>query len=239
MMSDSQRPTFTFLGHATVRIDFPDGQRWLIDPWVAGNPSCPEALYDLERLDALLITHSHADHFANAVEIAKRYVPKKVVANFEICCWLESKGVENTAAMNLGGSQDVLGHTVTMVRADHSSGLDDNGTQVDGGTASGYVVRTAEGYSFLHAGDTALFSDMQLIANLYRPRLGFVPMGDLFTMGPADAARACRYLGLATAIPIHWGTFPVLTGTPEEFDRQVKDRELACEVVVLKPGESY
>lgn len=239
MMSDSQRPTFTFLGHATVRIDFPDGQRWLIDPWVAGNPSCPEALYDLERLDALLITHSHADHFANAVEIAKRYVPKKVVANFEICCWLESKGVENTAAMNLGGSQDVFGHTVTMVRADHSSGLDDNGIQVDGGTAAGYVVRTAQGYSFLHAGDTALFSDMQLIADLYRPRLGFVPMGDLFTMGPADAARACRYLGLATAIPIHWGTFPVLTGSPEEFDRQVKDRELACEVVVLQPGESH
>jgi L-ascorbate metabolism protein UlaG (beta-lactamase superfamily) len=206
---------------------------------VAGNPSCPEELHDLERLDALLITHSHADHFANAVEIAKLYTPKKVVANFEICCWLEGKGVENTAAMNLGGSQEVLGHMVTMVRADHSSGLDDNGTQVDGGTASGFVVQTAGGYTFYHAGDTALFSDMKLIADIYRPRLGFVPMGDLFTMGPQDAARACRYLGLSTAIPIHWGTFPVLTGKPSEFANHVKERELACDVVVLQPGESF
>ena len=196
-------------------------------------------MHDLERLDALLITHSHADHFANAVEIAQRYSPRKVVANFEICCWLEGKGVANTAPMNLGGSQDVLGHTVTMVRADHSSGLDDNGTQVDGGTASGYMVRTADAYTFYHAGDTALFSDMTLLAKLYRPKLGFLPMGDLFTMGPADAARACRYLGLATAIPIHWGTFPVLTGTPAEFGAEVRERELSCEVVVLQPGDAY
>lgn len=238
-MNEVQRPMFTYLGHATVRIDFQDGQRWLIDPWVAGNPSCPSELHDLEKLDALLITHSHADHFADALEIASRYRPKKVVANFEICCWLESKGVENCAAMNLGGSQDVLGHSVTMVRADHSSGLDDGGTQVDGGTASGYIVRTAEGFCFYHAGDTALFSDMQLFASQYRPRLGFVPIGDLFTMGPEDAARACRYLGLRTVIPIHWGTFPVLTGTPEEFAHEVAERDLACDVMTLTPGQGY
>lgn len=238
-MSDATRPTFTYFGHSTVRIDFADGQRWLIDPWVTGNPSCPAQLHDLERLDALLITHSHADHFADAVEVAKRYSPKKIVANFEICCWLEGQGVENCAAMNLGGSQDVLGHRVTMVRADHSSGLDHDGTQIDGGTASGLVIATADGYCFYHAGDTALFSDMRLFADLYRPRLGFLPIGDLFTMGPADAARACRYLGLGTVIPIHWGTFPVLTGTPAEFEREVGERELACEVVKLDPGERY
>ncbi|MDH3255851.1 MAG: metal-dependent hydrolase [Acidobacteriota bacterium] len=238
-MSDSPRPSFTYYGHASVRVDFPDGQRWLIDPWVQGNPSCPESLHDLERLDALLVTHSHADHFADAVKIAKRYGPKKIVANFEICTWLTAQGVGNAAAMNLGGSQDVLGHRVTMVRADHSSGLDDDGVHVDGGSASGFIVHTAEDFTFYHAGDTALFSDMQLIASLYRPRLGFVPIGDLFTMGPADAARACRYLGVATVVPIHWGTFPVLTGTPAEFERQVKERELACDVVTLQPGESY
>lgn len=238
-MTDPKRPSFTYLGHATVRVDFPDGQRWLIDPWVEGNPSCPQELHDLERLDALLITHAHADHFADAVAVAKRYRPKKVVANFEICSWLEGKGVEATAAMNLGGWQDVLGHSVTMVRADHSSGLDDNGTQLDGGSASGYVVRTADEFTFYHAGDTALFSDLRLFAELYRPRLGFLPIGDLFTMGPADAARACRYLGLRTVIPIHWGTFPVLTGTPQAFEREVKERELACKTVVLQPGESY
>jgi L-ascorbate metabolism protein UlaG (beta-lactamase superfamily) len=238
-MSDSQRPVFTYYGHATVRIDFADGQRWLIDPWVAGNPSCPEELHDLERLDALLITHSHPDHFADAVDVVKKYSPKKVVANFEICCWLEGQGVENTAAMNLGGGQDVLGHWVTMVRADHSSGLDDNGTQIDGGIASGYAVQTAGGYSFYHAGDTALFSDMKLLADLYRPQLGFLPIGDLFTMGPREAAKACRYLNLSKVIPIHWGTFPVLTGTPESFQREVAERELACEVITLKPGEKY
>ena len=182
------RPTFTYLGHSTVRVDFADGGRWLIDPWVRGNPACPPQLHDLERLDALLITHAHADHFADAVEIATRYEPKRVVANFEICRWLEEQGVANTAPMNLGGSQDVLGHRVTMARADHSSGLEDGGRQLDGGTAAGFVVRTADGFSFYHAGDTALFSDMKLIASLYRPRLGFVPIGDLFTMGPSEAA---------------------------------------------------
>jgi L-ascorbate metabolism protein UlaG (beta-lactamase superfamily) len=237
-MTDT-RPTFTFLGHATVRVDFPDGSRWLIDPWVSGNPSCPEELHELDKLDALLVTHSHADHFADAVEVAKRYKPEKVVANFEICTWLESQGVGNTAPMNLGGSQDVLGSRVTMVRADHSSGLDDGGRQLDGGIASGFVVRTADDFIFYHAGDTALFSDMKLIASLYRPRLGFVPIGDLFTMGPSEAARACRYLGLSTVVPTHWGTFPVLTGTPEAFEREVRDLELSCEVVTLQPGESY
>lgn len=238
-MSDSTRPVFTYFGHSTVRVDFPDGQRWLIDPWVAGNPSCPSELHDLGHLDAMLITHSHADHFADAVDVAQRYRPEKVVANFEICCWLEAKGVENTAPMNLGGSQNVLGHSVTMVRADHSSSIDDNGMLLDGGTASGYVIRTADDFTFYHAGDTALFGDLKLFAELYRPRLGFLPIGDLFTMGPADAARACRYLGLRRVIPIHWGTFPVLTGTPADFERAVKERELACETIVLEPGDTY
>ena len=237
VMSDVQRPKFTYYGHSTVRVDLPDGKVFLIDPWVMGNPACPEALHEFERIDAILITHSHADHFADAVELAKRYRPQAVVANYEICVWLGGQGVENTAPMNLGGSQDVLGQRVTMVRADHSSGLEVDGTQYDGGIASGYVVRTAEGFTFYHAGDTALFSDMRLIAEIYRPSLGFVPIGDLFTMGPEDAGRACRFLGLSEVVPIHWGTFPILTGTPEAFASEVADRELGCDVVTLQPGE--
>jgi L-ascorbate metabolism protein UlaG (beta-lactamase superfamily) len=211
----------------------------LIDPWVAGNPVCPDAHRRFDRLDALLITHGHFDHCGDAVALAKRHRPGVVVGNFEVCQYLEGKGVENCAPMNLGGCQQVLGAQVWMVRADHSSGISDEGRAIDGGVAAGYVVRLPSGHTFYHAGDTALFSDMQLIGELYRPELAFLPIGDRFTMDPHQAARACRYLGVRTAIPIHWGTFPLLTGTPEEFAKAAGDLGINCEVVTLRPGESY
>ncbi len=238
-MSNHPRPEFTFLGHATVRCDLPGGEVVLIDPWVGQNPACPDELKEFERLDAMLITHAHFDHIADAVELAKRYEPRIVVGCFEVCHWLESQGVENTSAMNLGGSQEVLGHRVTMVRADHSCGISDGDRILYGGTAAGYVVRLEGGYTFYHAGDTALFSDMQLIAELYRPELAFLPIGDLFTMGPGQAARACRYLEVRRVIPIHWGTFPILTGTPEQLRGELASLGVACDVQVLAPGESY
>lgn len=233
------RPKFTYLGHATVRCDLPGGEVVLIDPWVDGNPACPDEQKAFDRLDAMLITHAHFDHIADAVSLAKKYKPKVVVGCFEICHWLESKGVENTSAMNIGGSQDVLGMKVTMVRADHSCGITDGDQILYGGTAGGYVVRMAEGFTFYHAGDTALFSDMQLIAELYRPELAFLPIGDLFTMDPMQAARACRFLEVQRVVPIHWGTFPLLTGTPEQLGQEIADLGARCEVVTLSPGESY
>jgi L-ascorbate metabolism protein UlaG (beta-lactamase superfamily) len=217
----------------------PGGEVVLIDPWVGGNPACPDELETFERLDAMLITHAHFDHIADAVSLAQQYKPKVVVGCFEVCHWLESKGVENTSAMNLGGSQEVLGMKVTMVRADHSCGITDGDQILYGGTASGYVVRMADGFTFYHAGDTALFSDMQLIAELYRPELAFLPIGDLFTMDPMQAARACRFLEIQRVIPIHWGTFPLLTGTPEQLGQAIGDLGARCEVVTLAPGESY
>jgi L-ascorbate metabolism protein UlaG (beta-lactamase superfamily) len=238
-MNHHPRPKFTYLGHATVRCDMPGGEVVLIDPWVGGNPSCPEALKSFERLDAVLITHAHGDHMGDAVEICKRYQPKKVVSCYEICEWLASQGVDNVSGMNLGGSQKVLGFEVSMVRADHSSGLFDGERYVDGGIAAGYVVRLARGYTFYHAGDTALFSDMQLIGELYRPELAFLPIGDLFTMDPHQAARACRFLGVRRVIPIHWGTFPVLTGRPQHLRKELDDMGVACEMVELQPGDSY
>lgn len=238
-MNRQQRPKFTYLGHATVRCDLPGGEVVLIDPWVMANPSCPETHRDLGRLDAMLITHAHFDHMGDAVEIAKKYSPQAVVGCFEVCQYLESHGVEKCAPMNLGGTQGVLGLQVSMVRADHSSGLIEDGRLLDGGVASGYVIRLDGGYTFYHAGDTALFSDMQLIAELYRPELAFLPIGDLFTMDPHQAARACRYLGVRQVIPIHWGTFPVLTGTPQQLEQALSDLGVNCETIVLEPGESY
>lgn len=238
-MNQQQRPKFTYLGHATVRCDLPDGRVVLIDPWLRNNPSCPDEHEDLGRLDALLITHAHFDHMGDAVEVAERWKPEIVVGSFEVCQYLEGKGVENCSPMNLGGTQQVLDFRVSMVRADHSSGLVDDGELLDGGVASGYVVRLASGYTFYHAGDTALFSDMQLLAELYRPELAFLPIGDLFTMDPDQAARACRYLGVRKVVPIHWGTFPALTGTPKQLEQALSDQGVNCETVILQPGESY
>jgi L-ascorbate metabolism protein UlaG (beta-lactamase superfamily) len=126
-----------------------------------------------------------------------------------------------------------------MVRADHSCGITDGDQILYGGVAAGYVVKLAGGYTFYHAGDTALFSDMQLIAELHRPELAFLPIGDLFTMDPAQAARACRFLEVRKVVPVHWGTFPALTGTPPQLVKALEDLGVACEVVTLHPGDTY
>jgi L-ascorbate metabolism protein UlaG (beta-lactamase superfamily) len=235
----SPRPQFTYFGHGTVRCELPSGEVALIDPWVQGNPACPEELKELPRLDAMLLTHAHFDHIGDAVSLAKKHRPRKVVGCFELCSWLQKKGVENTAAMNLGGSQEVLGARVTMVRADHSCGISDGDQVLYGGVAAGYVVRLPSGFTFYHSGDTALFTDMQLLCELYRPELAFLPIGDLFTMDPHQAARACRYLGVQVVIPIHWGTFDALTGQPKDLERELRNLGSSCEVVTLRPGERY
>jgi L-ascorbate metabolism protein UlaG (beta-lactamase superfamily) len=239
MNHDAQRPRFRWLGHATVECTLPGGEVMLIDAWVRSNPACPPAAHELPRLDALLLTHAHDDHIGDAVELCRTHRPAKVVAAFELCHWLDRQGVENCVGMNLGGSVEVCGARVTMVRADHSSGLWNGKTWLDGGLAAGYVVRLPGGFTFYHSGDTALFSDMQLIGDVYRPTLAFLPIGDHYTMDPHQAARACRFLGVRTVIPIHFGTFPVLTGTPEELRAELADMGASCEVVTLRPGESY
>ncbi|MEE2775186.1 MAG: metal-dependent hydrolase [Acidobacteriota bacterium] len=239
-MNSSPRPEYLYIGHSTVQCTLPSGEVILIDPWVEQNPACPDELKQFERIDAMLVTHGHFDHIGDAVALAKKHQPRQVVACYEVAAWLESQGVENTIGMNLGGSVEVLGTKVSMVRADHTSGIvTGDGQFLYGGVSAGYVVRLEGGYTFYHAGDTALFSDMELIAELYRPELAFLPIGDLFTMDPEQAALACRLLGVSKVIPVHYGTFPVLTGTPEQLSESLKDRGINTEVVTLNPGESY
>ena len=237
-MDSPHRPRFTWLGHATVRCDLPGGEVIVIDPWLEGNPSAPKG-YAFERLDLILVTHAHSDHMADVVPLAKKH-GSRVIAGFDLCGWLAHQGVERTSGMNLGGTQEALGLRITQVRADHTSGFtDDDGRPVYGGVASGFVVRLPDGFTFYHAGDTALFSDMSLIGDIWRPALAFLPIGDHFTMDPEQAATACRFLNVQRVVPIHWGTFPLLRGTPADLARALMDIGSSTVVVALRPGESW
>src|ERR1035441_5480809 len=183
----------TWLGHGTFQFRLPSGQVIVMDPWIEGNPAYPPG-HQIPRVDTICISHGHFDHIHDAVPLAARFSPE-VVAIFETATWLESKGVKNTRAMNKGGSQNVGEVTVTMTHAVHSCGILDEGRIVYGGEAAGYVLRFADNRALYFAGDTNVFSDMALIEQLYQPELVFLPIGDLFTMGPREAALACRLAG--------------------------------------------
>jgi L-ascorbate metabolism protein UlaG (beta-lactamase superfamily) len=223
----------TWLGHATFRVETPGGKTILIDPWVMGNPMCPETEKNVKKVDVLLCTHGHFDHIGDAVEIARKHNPK-VVGIPELCGWLGKKGVKQTAEMNKGGTQTVDDIKVTMVHADHSCGIKDGDEVVYGGEACGYVVEFANGVKIYHAGDTNVFGDMQIIRELYAPDIAMIPIGDHYTMGPREAAYACNLLKPKMVIPMHFGTFPALTGTPSELQKRVPD----IKVREMKPGET-
>lgn len=226
----------TWLGHAAFRITTATDKVVIVDPWVQSNPMCPPELKSFERVDTLLISHGHFDHIADAVELAKKHAPQ-IVAIYETCVWLQSKGVTNTSPMNKGGTQKVGELEITMVHAIHSCGIQDGDKIIYGGEASGYVVRLPGGLTVYHAGDTAVFGDMKLIGDLYKPHVALLPIGDHFTMGPREAALAIRLLGVRHVIPMHFGTFPLLTGTPERLREETKDIS-GLEIHALKPGES-
>ena len=223
----------TWLGHATFRIETAAGKTVIIDPWIMGNPMCPDAQKSVKKVDILLCTHGHGDHIGDAVEIIKKHNPI-VVGIPELAHWLGKKGAKQVAEMNKGGTQTLADMKVTMVHADHSCGIQDGDQLIYGGEAVGYVIEFSSGVKVYHAGDTNVFGDMAIIRDLYAPEIVMLPIGDHYTMGPREAAYASNLLKPKALIPMHFGTFPVLTGRPEDLQKLVP----GVEVVELKPGQS-
>lgn len=227
--------SITWLGHATFIITTPGGKRIVTDPWLEGNPMCPPDKRRIDAADLILLSHGHFDHTGDIVAVS-RATNAPIVGVFELSVWLERKGLKNVTGMGIGGTITVAGLQVSMVPAIHTSSVVENDAIVYLGQAAGYVVRMENGQAFYFAGDTALFGDMQLIAEMHAPEIAFLPIGDHFTMGPEAAARAARMLRVRQVVPMHYGTFPLLTGTPDRLKALVEP--YGVDVLVLEPGET-
>lgn len=224
--------TLTWLGHASFRFDTPGGKRVYIDPFLNGNPKCPESELEPERIDVIALTHAHGDHVGDTVDLAQKH-GCPVVATVELSMWLNKQGVDEVKlpGPNKGGTVDVEGVKFTFTNAFHSSGTPDGSY---GGEPCGIVAAVDGGSKLYFAGDTCVFGDMQLIGRIYSPDVAILPIGGHYTMDPREAAVALELLGTKRCVPCHYGTFPVLTGTPAEL------RELAPGVQVdeIEPGDS-
>lgn len=224
----------TWLGHATVLVQTAKGTNILIDPFIAHNPKYPKSFSLPEKIHYILLTHGHGDHISDAAPVAARH-GSSVVAIYELAAYMAGKGVAETIGMNIGGTVQLNDCAATMVEAKHSAGAqDEHGTHYVG-VAAGFVLTIEDGPVLYHAGDTSVFSDMKLIAELYQPEVAMIPIGGHYTMGPKEAAVAAKFLGSKMILPLHFGTFPPLTGTPEQLAALVDD---SVKVARLAPGES-
>ena len=228
--------SITWLGHSTFLIGLPSGKRLVFDPWL-GNPNCPPAFTKPESLkpvDAILVSHGHSDHLSDVVPLA-RATGAAVVCIFELGEYLREKGLQNVQDMGIGGTQQVAGLSITMTQAVHSGSTNDAGRIMYLGGAAGFILRAADLPTIYFAGDTGLFGDMKIIGEIYQPQIAFLPIGDHYTMGPDTAAIAAKWLGVRQVVPMHWGTFPLLAGTPQALRDHLKGTGI--EVLELKPGD--
>jgi L-ascorbate metabolism protein UlaG (beta-lactamase superfamily) len=221
------------LGHSHFELQFPSGEVLILDPWIEENPAYPKN-YEIQRVDAIAISHAHSDHTGDVIPLARQFEPK-VVAIYEVASYFAAKGVKNTIGINKGGTLDLGFAKLTMTHAIHSAAIKDGDQILYGGEAAGYIITPKDGRKMYFAGDTDVFLDMSLIADLYQPELAFLPIGDHFTMGPHEAAHAARLLKVKTVIPMHYGTFPVLTGRPEDLAARLQKDDIR--VWPLKQGE--
>jgi L-ascorbate metabolism protein UlaG (beta-lactamase superfamily) len=236
-MATTKRLSITWLGHSTFLLVTPDGKRILTDPWL-GNPKCPEAFSKpaaLGKIDLILVSHGHSDHVGDVVQIA-RLTGAPVVCVYELGLHLTDKGLQTVRDMGIGGTQTVAGIAVTMTQAVHSGSAVEGGQILYLGGATGFVLRAPGLPTIYFAGDTGLFGDMKIIGEIYKPEIAFLPIGDHYTMGPDTAALAAEWLGVKQVVPMHWGTFPVLTGTPKALKELVGPKGIS--VLELKPGQT-
>ena len=233
MSSNSTR--VTWLGHSTMLIQTAKGTNILIDPFIQGNPSYPQSFSLPSNIQYILLSHGHGDHISDAVPMATKH-GSTVVAIYELAAYIGKKGVANTIGMNLGGTVKLNDVAATMVEAKHSSAAQDEHGTHDVGVAAGFVLTVEDGTVLYHSGDTAVFGDMALIRELYGPKVIMIPIGGHFTMGPKEAALAVRLLAPQVVLPMHFGTFPPLKGTPDQLAGMV---DSGVKVVRWKPGDEY